>query len=252
MRISVVTPVRNGEKFIRQTVESVINQRGNFELEYIVCDGQSTDKTLDILAEYSGRIAVISKKDNSPQEAINNGMDIASGEIKCWLNADDVFLPGTLDKVVNAFRSAKSKDWLYGRCSIIDEHNNEIRKPITLYKNLIGFFYSRNMLLCENYINQPATFWRTGLWKKAMPLSPKYKAAWDYELWLKMARESKAIHLREKLSLFRRHSDSISEKHFVQQFSEEYEIAASYGNFLHRVFHKLNQIKIVAIYKMLG
>ena len=80
MKISVITPVLNGEKFIRQTVESVIHQQGDFELEYIVCDGESTDRTLDILAEYNDKITVISKKDNSPQEAINKGMKVASGE----------------------------------------------------------------------------------------------------------------------------------------------------------------------------
>ena len=252
MKISVITAVLNGEKFIRQTVESVISQSGDFDLEYIVCDGQSTDKTLGILAEYGDRITVISERDGSPQEAINKGMKVASGEIKCWLNADDLYLSGTLEKVAIAFRENAGRDWLYGRCSIIDEDDKEIRKPITLYKNLIGYFYSRNMLLCENYINQPATFWRAGLWDKTQPLDPRYKAAWDYELWLKMAGESRAIHLRDTLSMFRRHASSISEQHFQQQFAEEYSIAASYGNFVHRAIHKLNQLKIVFIYKLLG
>lgn len=252
MKISVITPVLNGEKFIRQTVESVISQSGDFDLEYIVCDGQSTDKTLDILSGYSDGITIISERDGSPQEAINKGMEIASGEVKCWLNSDDLFLPGTLQKVATAFRANVNRDWLYGRCNIIDENDKEIRKPITLYKNLIGFIYSRNMLMCENYINQPATFWRAGLWEKTQPLNPIYKAAWDYELWLKMAGESRAIHLRDTLSMFRRHASSISEQHFQRQFAEEYTIAASYGNFLHRAIHKLNQLKIIFIYKLLG
>ncbi|NRB37880.1 MAG: glycosyltransferase [Pseudomonadales bacterium] len=252
MKVSVITPVLNGEKFIRQTVDSIINQQGDFELEYIVRDGCSTDNTLAILAEYGNKITVISKKDGSPQEAINQGMKMATGDIKCWLNADDVYLDGTLQAVVSAFKENPNKHWLYGRCDIIDENNQIIRKPITLYKNLIGYFYSRNILLCENYINQPATFWKSQLWDKANQLNPKYKAAWDYELWMKMALESKAIPLRRTLSKFRRHDESISENHFVQQFSEEHEISVTYGNFIHKIIHKLNQLKIVAIYKILN
>ena len=251
MKISVITPVLNGEKFIRQTVESILNQTGNFELEYIVRDGHSVDKTLAILAEYGDKITVVSKKDGSPQEAINQGMKMATGDIKCWLNADDVYLPGTLETVVNTFQANPGKDWLYGRCAIIDENNIEIRKPITLYKNLIGYFYSRNMLLCENYINQPATFWRAKLWDEANHLNPKYKAAWDYELWMKMALKSQPIPIRETLSQFRSHDGSISENYFAQQFAEEHEISKTYGNILHRIIHKLNQLKIVAIYKIL-
>ena len=103
MKISIVTPVRNGKRFIRQTVESVLNQQGEFELEYIVCDGQSTDGTLEILAEYP-ECTVISRKDGGPFHAINYGMDLASGDIGAWLNADDIYLPGTLAKVARCFQ----------------------------------------------------------------------------------------------------------------------------------------------------
>ena len=109
MKISVITPVLNGEKFIRQTVESILNQTGNFELEYIVRDGHSVDKTLAILAEYDDKITVVSKKDGSPQEAINQGMKMATGDIKCWLNADDVYLPGTLERLLILFKPIPAK-----------------------------------------------------------------------------------------------------------------------------------------------
>ncbi len=251
MKISVITPVLNGEKFIRQTVESVLSQQGDFELEYIIRDGESKDRTLEILVEFEAKINVISKKDGSPQEAINNGMAMATGDIVCWLNGDDVYLPGTLQAVVIAFNSCPTKDWLYGRCTIIDELGKEVRKPITLYKNIIGFFYSRNILLCENFINQPATFWRKGLWNRTNKLNLKYKAAWDYELWMRMALESKPIVIRRVLSNFRRHDESISANHFEQQFSEEHEIVKTYGKMIHRFLHKINQLKIVSVYKLL-
>jgi len=251
MKVSVITPVKNGERFIRQTVESVLSQKGDFELEYIVRDGCSTDKTLEILKEYGNKIIVVSKKDGSPQEAINAGMAMATGDIGCWLNADDMFLPEALQRVVNAFRKHPKRGWLYGRCKIIDENNNIIRQLITAYKNCIGYFYSKNILYCENYINQPATFWRMSLWGQVYPLSTKYKAAWDYELWMEMASCSKAIPIRVYLAKFRRHNNSISENCYKKQFQEELNIAKKYGCSIHFIIHYI-LVKIrTIIYKII-
>jgi glycosyltransferase involved in cell wall biosynthesis len=157
-KVSVVTPVYNGENYIRETVESVLSQKGDFELEYIICDGMSTDRTLEILEEYKNSCRIISRNDGSPQEAINYGMNLATGEIACWLNADDLFSPGALEAVVKAFEKHPERRWLYGRCCIIDSSGGEIRKCISFYKHFIGFFYSWNILLCENFISQPSTF----------------------------------------------------------------------------------------------
>ncbi len=254
MKITVVTAVKNGEKFIRDTVDSVLSQTGDFELEYIIRDGVSTDSTLAILDEYKAdpRLTVISQKDGSPQEAINAGMTMATGDIGCWLNADDVFESGTLQTVAEVFTAHPQLRWMYGRCRIVNNAGTEIRKPITLYKNIIGFFYSWNVLLCENFINQPATFWRMDLWRELDALDPQFKAAWDYELWLKMATLARPLHLRKLLTSFRRHTESISENHFEKQFAEELAISRKYGNLIHYLIHKFNVWKIVTVYKLLS
>ena len=248
----MITPVFNGERFIRQTVESVLSQHGDFDLEYIVKDGGSTDRTLETLAEYKDRLVLISEPDRSPQHAINTAMSIATGEIGCWLNSDDLLEPGSLQAVCQAFKSHPGSDWLYGRCRIVDENNVEMRRPITLYKNLLGYFFSRNVLLCENFINQPATFWRMHLWRKCGELTQEYTAAWDYELWLKMAYRSRPLHLRQYLARFRRHTESISEKYFLKQFAEELDIIKQHGNRIHRAIHTMNYYKIVAVYELLN
>ena len=252
MKISVITAVYNGEKYIRNTVKSVLEQAGDFELEYIICDGMSTDKTLEILEEYKDRCRIYSEKDGSPQIAINKGMDLATGEIACWLNADDLFEPGALQRVADEFREKPSLQWLYGRCKIIDDNGREIRKPVTWYKNVLGNFYSYNLLLCENFINQPATFWRLDLWHKVNKLNPAHKAAWDYELWLNMAALARPTHIRKYLASFRRHHESISENYFERQFAEELEIARERGTWLHYLIHKFNLWKTVSIYKLIS
>ncbi len=250
--ISIITPVLNGEPFIRDTVESILSQEGDFELEYIIRDGESTDGTLAALAEYKGRCTVVSQKDGSPQEAINAGMAMATSEIVAWLNADDVYEPGTLQRVVETFRQAPQRRWCYGYCSIMDENSVEIRKPITWYKSILGYFYSRHLLLCENFVNQPATFWKRDLWEEVGGLDTVHKAAFDYLLWMKMAKASPASAIHRRLARFRRHPGSISENQFAKQFDEELAIARQYGNFLHVALHTLNKWKIILVYRLLG
>lgn len=65
IKVSVVTAVLNGEQFIRETIESVLGQEGDFELEYIIKDGKSTDGTLNIIEEYSSRLRFISSNSRS-------------------------------------------------------------------------------------------------------------------------------------------------------------------------------------------
>jgi glycosyltransferase involved in cell wall biosynthesis len=251
-KISIVTPVLNGERYIRECVESVLSQHGAFELEYIVKDGASRDGTLNILAEYAHRCRIVSTRDTSPQQAINAGLAMATGEICGWLNADDCLTPGALQKVVSAFQRRPDRHWCYGNCSIIDAAGREIRKPITLYKSILGHFYNRHTLLCENYINQPATFWKRSLWQQAGGLDPRYRAAFDYHLWVKMASLGPALPIHSRLAQFRRHNNSISWRFFERQFAEELAIASRYGNRVHRWVHSLNKTKIVSIYKLLG
>jgi len=251
-RISVVTPVLNGERFIRSTVESVLSQKGEFDLEYIVKDGCSSDSSLDILYEYNKYCTIITAKDSSPQDAINQGMAAAAGDICCWLNADDLYEPGALQAAVDAFARHPERKWAYGRCRIINESGAEIRRPVTGYKNLLGYCYSRNVLLCENFINQPATFWKRELWDRAGGLSLDFQAAFDYDLWVKMANLSAAVPIHRFLARFRRHQESISENIFELQFAEEMRVVRQHGNILHKTIHEINRRKITFLYRVMA
>jgi len=253
-KISVITPVLNGERFLRQTIKSVLSQTGDFELEYIIKDGRSTDKTLAIANEFSNHpsVKIVSKADSSLYDAINQGFEYASGDYGCWINADDCYEPGALQKVCTAFQKNVGRKWLYGQCDIIDDKECEIRKPITLYKKITGWHYSKNMLLCENYINQPATFWEIDLWKTVGGLSTDYKIAEDYHLWLKFAQESKAIALHQKLAHFRRCGESISDNQFELQFQEELLASRAFAGKMAQTMHRFNCWKIISIYKLLS
>ena len=254
MKISVITPVLNGVRYLRNTVESVLSQAGNFELEYIIKDGGSIDGTLELLKEYSDSplVTVISQKDQSLYEAINQGFGYATGDIGCWINADDYYEPHALQKAILAFEKHPEMHWLYGGCSIVDADGIERRHSITRYKKMIGWIYSYNMLLCENYINQPATFWEMDLWRQVGGIDLRYQIAADYHLWLKFAQKSPAIVLHEKLANFRRCGASISEIQFEQQFREELAVARPFCNYLSYAIHFFNCWKITTAYKIIG
>jgi len=251
IKVTIVTPVLNGARFIRRTIESVLKQQGDFTLEYIICDGGSTDKTIEIIREYQDRCQLIQRSDLGPADAINFGMDKSTGEICGWLGADDLLLPGTLNRVVNAFTEYPQHEWLYGRCRIIDEDDTEIRRGITFYKNLLGYRFWRQILWTENFISQPATFWRADLWRKCGGLDTSYKAAFDYDLWLRFAAQNTPLSLPLYLAAFRRHPDSISEQNFTAQFREELASCKQEASFLCFQVHRFNYYKIVAIYRFI-
>lgn len=251
IKVTIVTPVLNGARFIRRTIESVLEQKGDFKLEYIICDGGSTDNTIDIVKEYQGRCQLIQRSDSGPADAINFGMDKATGEVCGWLGADDLLLSGALDRVVKAFAEHPQSEWLYGRCRIINENNSEIRQGITFYKNLLSYRFSRRVLWTENFISQPATFWRNDLWQRCGGLNTKYKAAFDYDLWLRFAASSLPLILPAYIAAFRRHQDSISEQNFVSQFREELAICKRESSSLCYRIHCFNCYKIIAIYRLI-
>lgn len=229
MKISVITPNFNGERFIEQTLQSVISQRGDgVDLEYIVVDACSRDGSMEIINRYRSELShVIVEKDRGPFEAINKGFAVATGELVAWLNADDLYCPGALQRVARAMNDHPDKALCFGHCPIVDETGAEIRVGITRFKEAFFPVSSRFTIQSINYISQPATFFRRDAVTKAGPLSDRFRCAWDYDFITRVWRHGGAVRLKPPaLSQFRWHAGSLSGQFFRQQFREEWEIAA--------------------------
>jgi glycosyltransferase involved in cell wall biosynthesis len=203
MRISIITPSYNQGDYIDRTIQSVLDQTGDFELEYIVIDGGSTDRTLEILKRYEGRLRWVSEKDRGQAHALNKGLREVTGEVVGWINSDDRYEAGAFQKVCDAFRRQSGSQWIVGRCRIIDERDREFRRMITRYKNRCLDRYSYDRFLTENFISQPATFFKRSFARDVGPLNEALHFTMDYDLWLRMGAKADPVILKDYLASFR-------------------------------------------------
>lgn len=126
MKISIITVVYNADAFLKDCIQSVIEQTYS-NIEYIIVDGGSTDRTISVIENYTNFIAhFISEKDDGLYDAINKGIKLATGEVIGILNADDM-LAGkhTIEQVARAFEQ-NNTDGVYGDLNYVHPTNMNV------------------------------------------------------------------------------------------------------------------------------
>jgi glycosyltransferase involved in cell wall biosynthesis len=250
-KFSVVTPSFNQGDFLARTLHSVLDQKTDFLVEHIVVDGGSTDNTPDILKQHAGTIRFVSEPDRGMADALNKGFSMSTGEIIGWLNSDDTYLPGALQKASDYFDQHPDCLWLYGNCRIINDQDREIRKWITAYKNRKSRNFKFERLLLKNFISQPAVFIRRNALMRVGPIDLDLPTAMDYDLWLRLAKLGTPGYINDDLACFRVHQDSISSINYKAQFEEQYRIHQKYDRNRRLLFiHRINIRMIVFIYSL--
>jgi len=124
MKITVITPVFNGQETIKSCIESVLTQNYS-DKEYIIVDGGSTDRTVDILKGYSDKMVKwISEKDKGLYDAFNKGIMMATGDVVCFLCADDMYEhKNVLQKIADTFSAHPKTDMAYGDIIYVDKND---------------------------------------------------------------------------------------------------------------------------------
>ena len=226
-KVSVITPSYNQGAFIEETILSVLNQDYP-NIEYIVIDGGSTDNTVDIIKKHENRLTYwVSEKDGGQSEAINKGFARATGEIVCWLNSDDILMPGALQHVVSFFENDKETDLVNGQLVIIDEHSTIISNYLTLKQK--EWYASHGVY----YVSQPSMFWKRKIFDRIGFIRNDFHACMDREFLIRVFNGGFKIgHLNEILDGFRIHSQSKSaagweNKPYIRELAE---LKKMYGN----------------------
>jgi glycosyltransferase involved in cell wall biosynthesis len=254
VKLSIVTPSLNGRAYLARAADSILSQSGPFALEWIVVDGGSSDGSLDYLHSLrDDRLRLLAEPDRGQSHAINKGLALATGDVVAWLNTDDLYPPGALAAVAGALAQHPAARWLVGRCEIIDAAGRVIRRPVTRYKDRALARYGYRALLRENFISQPAVFWRRDFGRRTGELDESLHWTMDYDLWLRMARQSPPLRLERVLAQFRLHASSKTGRVDRRQFDEQYRVARRHaaGDRLSLVAHRLNVEKIVWAYRLM-
>ena len=143
-KITIITVVKNSEQTIERCIKSVIDQNYD-KIEYIVIDGGSKDKTLNVLDKYKKKIhRLVVEEDNGIWDAMNKGLNLAKGDIIGFLNSDDYYYENSL-KLVNDYFNQNNIDFLFGsveKYKLMHGFNpNIIRWSFGFYtSHSIGFF----------------------------------------------------------------------------------------------------------------
>jgi glycosyltransferase involved in cell wall biosynthesis len=197
--VSIVTPSYNQGSFIRDTIESV--QRQDYDhIEHIVVDGKSTDDTLDILQSYD-HLDWISEPDDGQADAINKGVERASGSLVTWLNTDDIYLhTDTISMIVARFDD--QTDVVYGDIAFMSAGTT-----IEYVFCPPRFDYEK---LTKGRISmppQPATVFDADLFADR-PLDETLDYVLDYEFWLRNGADIDATYVDRPIAGFRHHDES--------------------------------------------
>ncbi len=218
MKFSIVTPAYKAEQWVAETIESVISQAGDFEIEYIFVVDPSDDKTEDIAKEYERRVLSgtypihaqkVTMQVFRPETragmytALNAGFARTTGEIQAWIPADDKYEPASFQAVANVFTAYPHIEWLRGNTAIIDESSHVI------HTGRCQLFYQpwirAGIYGMEAYhVDQPSVFWRSSLWKKGGPFPPTFKSMGDYWLWTSFAKYAQLWTIDATVSLYRK------------------------------------------------
>ncbi len=232
--ISVITTSYNQGKFIEFTIKSVIDQSYQ-NIEYVIIDGASEDETISVLQKYKyhPRIKkIISEKDQGQTDALIKGFNIASGDILCWLNSDDMFIPGSLDKIAEIFSHNSEIDVIVGNLVVVDREGIEVGMwPRRKMSNL-------DWLSLPQAIGQPATFFTRRAYDLVGGLDPQFEYSMDYDLFMKFGLYGlKFYYINDVLSYFRVHDESKTMALPHKQWRDEFKVFRKNGGSLFSKFY---------------
>jgi glycosyltransferase involved in cell wall biosynthesis len=203
--ISIITPVFNGEKFLEQTIISVLEASKNVNHEYIIVNDGSTDGTKKIIEKYANSIKIINQVNRGQSNAINNALKNASGNLALVVNCDDPLMGSELlEKSLQIFANNEDIVVTYPDWNLIDIHGNVIKTVLLNDFNDNEFIGESKCVIGPGAIFKISSALNIGGW------NTKFKYVPDYDFWLKMRSQGEFYHLNEVMAQWRKHPGSLS------------------------------------------
>ncbi|MDO8573436.1 MAG: glycosyltransferase family 2 protein [Candidatus Daviesbacteria bacterium] len=245
-KISIVIPSFNKASYMEATLCSIVDQ--NYpNLEVIIQDGGSGDGTVEIIKKYANKYPGIfaweSKKDKGQVDAINKGLNKATGEILNFINADDIYKKDALIEIGRYFKDNSDALWMTGYGDITDKDGKVILRLITIYKNFLLNLNKYSLLLIVNFITQPSTFLSRKAYRQFGPFTGTRDYVMEYDLWLKLGKIQMPKVFQKTLSSFRLTNDNISSTSAKELLKIDNKITTKYtSNGLLLALHKLHNL----------
>jgi len=221
MKISIITCSWNSNKYIDQSINSVLKQHFK-NIEYIFVDGGSTDGTLERIASIPCEVKVLNDVRGGIAHAMNAGIKAATGDIIAHLHSDDYYLSEDVLSRVAAHFEQSDLAWLFGRV-MFDDAGRLTPEQFVAPK------YSYKRILMRNFIPHPATFIRREVFETCGMFSESLRYAMDYEFWLRVGRHYEPIQVDEPLAAFRRHEGSATQANFMRSFNEDFRVRVNHA-----------------------
>jgi glycosyltransferase involved in cell wall biosynthesis len=205
VKFSIVTISFNQGEFLERTIRSVVEQRG-VEIEYIIVDPGSTDRSREIIEAYRPHFAhVIFEKDAGPADGLNRGFARATGDVYSYLNADDTLEPGALVQVAQWLENHPDVDVVSGHAWITDPEDRRLRRAWS------DPFERRAVAYGAAIQVQPSSFIRRAAYLRAGGFNVQNRSNWDSELLVDLFLSGSRFGTIEKiLSGYRLHEVSIT------------------------------------------
>jgi glycosyltransferase involved in cell wall biosynthesis len=231
-KFSIITVTYNAEKVLEDTIQSVIFQTYR-NVEYIIVDGASKDHTLEIVNKYHNRInKVISEPDKGLYDAMNKGIQLATGDYLCFLNAGDKFHDSeTLQKIVHTLKGQELPDVIYGETAIVDEEGHFLHmRRLSAPAHLNWKSFKQGMLVCHQAFFANRELAINHLYNL------QYHFSADFDWCIRIMKKAKCLH-NTRLTLIDYLNEGMTTKNHKASLKERFCIMAKHYGLISTILH---------------
>lgn len=212
MLVSIIIPTYNCERYISQTIDSVLAQDYN-AIELLIIDDGSTDNTKKIVLDYGDRLRLISRKNSGVCVARNMGLAEAKGQFICWMDHDDYWYPDKISQQVKAFNRHDDVGVVYSNFTRWNSNSAGIFPTPDSYikKSFIDKFdpehsgWIYHLFLLDCYMLTSTAMFRRDVFEKCGAFDESLPYGEDWDLWLRISREYPFLKLNQSTTLYRQH-----------------------------------------------